>query len=79
CAEPPVGARYPLTVSNGEVRFKYVPRFDTTLRGKVDRNGAFKASARLRNGIAQMTGRIQGNNLVANIVTPSCNYRYSAK
>src|SRR5580704_1993842 len=33
CTEPPVGALYPLTISRGQVRFKYVPRFDTTLVG----------------------------------------------
>ena len=31
CTEPPLGAVYPLTVSRGEVRFAYVPRFATTL------------------------------------------------
>jgi hypothetical protein len=77
CTEPPPGARYPLTISRGEVRFKYVPRFDTTLRGAVDKNGVFKASARLKKGFAQMAGRIRGNDLTANITTPSCNYTFS--
>src|SRR5713101_4908409 len=58
CTQPPVGALYPLTISRGEVRFAYVPRFDTTLRGKVGEDGNFKASARLRRGFVQMTGRI---------------------
>lgn len=79
CTKPPLGARYPLTISGGEVRFKYVPRFDTTLTGKVDENGAFKASARLHKGFAQMTGRIAGNNITADITSPSCNYTYSTK
>jgi hypothetical protein len=79
CTEPPVGALYPLTISRGEVRFAYVPRFDTTLRGKVDENGIFKASARLRRGFVQMMGRIQGNNLTAHIVSPSCNYTFQTK
>jgi hypothetical protein len=79
CTQPPLGALYPLTISRGEVRFAYVPRFDTTLRGKVDENGIFKASARLRRGFVQMTGRIQGNNLTADIVSPSCNYTFQTK
>src|SRR6267142_4313050 len=74
CTRPPLGALYPLTISRGEVRFVYVPRFDTRLSGKVDENGIFKASARARKGFVQMTGRIQGKNITANIVSPSCNY-----
>ena len=76
CTTPPLGALYPLTVSGGEVRFAYRPRFDTTLRGRVGEDGIFKASARLRRGFVQMTGRIQGNNLIAHIVSPSCNYTF---
>ena len=79
CTQPPPGALYPLTVSRGEVRFAYVPRFDTTLSGKVDENGIFKASARVRKGFVQMTGRIQGSNLTAHIVLPSCNYTFQTK
>jgi hypothetical protein len=79
CTQPPLGALYPLTISNGEVRFAYLPRFDTTLRGRVGENGIFKASARLRKGFVQMTGRIQGNNLTASIVSPSCNYKFQTK
>jgi hypothetical protein len=79
CTQPPLGAVYPLTISRGEVRFAYLPRFDTTLSGKVGENGVFKASARLRNGFVQMTGRIQGNNLTAHIVSPSCNYTFRTK
>jgi hypothetical protein len=79
CTQPPLGALYPLTISRGEVRFAYVPRFDTTLSGKVGENGIFKASARLRRGFVQMTGRIQGNNLTAYIVSPSCNYTFQTK
>ena len=33
CTEPPWGALYPLSVSGGQVRFSYVPRFATTLVG----------------------------------------------
>jgi hypothetical protein len=79
CTQPPLGALYPLTISRGEVRFAYVPRFDTTLSGKVDEDGMFKASARLRKGSVQMTGRIQGNNLTASIVSPSCKYSFQTK
>ena len=79
CTRPPLGALYPLTISGGEVRFVYAPRFDTTLRGKVSENGVFKAAARLRRGLVQMTGRIQGNNLTAYIVSPSCNYTFQTK
>ena len=79
CTEPPLGALYPLGISKGEVRFAYVPRFDTTLRGWVGENGILKASARVRKGFVQMTGRIQGNNITAPIVSPSCNYTFQTK
>lgn len=79
CTQPPPGALYPLTISRGEVRFKYVPRFNTTLSGRVGEDGNFKASARLRKGVVQMTGRIQGNNVTAHIVSPSCNYTFQTK
>ena len=79
CTQPPFGALYPLTVSRGEVRLVYLPRFGTTLRGKVGENGNFKASARLRRGVVEMTGHIQGNNLTAYIVSPSCNYTFQTK
>ena len=79
CAEPPLGALYPLRISRGDVRFLYTPRFNTTLSGKVGENGVFKASARLRRGVAQMTGRIQGKSVTAQIVTPSCNYTFQTK
>jgi hypothetical protein len=57
----------------------YLPRFGTTLRGKVDDDGSLKASARLRKGFVQMTGHVQGNNLTAYIVSPSCNYTFQTK
>ena len=79
CTKPPFGALYPLTISRGEVRFAYRPRFDTTLSGWVDENGIFKASARVRKGVVRMTGRIQGRNLTAFIVSPSCNYTFRTK
>jgi hypothetical protein len=79
CTQPPLGALYPLRISKGEVQFAYVPRFDTTLRGWVDENGFFKASARARHGSVQMTGRIQGRTITAYIESPSCNYTYQTK
>ena len=79
CTKPPFGALYPLTISGGEVRFAYRPRFDTTLSGRVDQNGIIKASARVRKGFVRMTGRIQGRNLTAFIVSPSCNYTFHTK
>jgi hypothetical protein len=79
CTEPPVGALYPLTISRGQVRFKYVMRFDTTLTGTVDQNGNIKASRQLRRGAVSMTGHIDGNNLSAAIVSPSCKYSFQTK
>jgi len=79
CTRPPLGALYPLTISSGEVRFAYLPRFGTTLSGRVGENGNIKASARLPKGFVQMTGRIQGNNVTASIVSPSCNYTFKTK
>jgi hypothetical protein len=79
CTQPPLGALYPLTISRGEVRFVYVPRFDTKLSGKVGEDGIFKASARVRRGFVEMTGRIQGNNITAYIVSPSCKYTFQTK
>ncbi len=80
CTRPPLGAEYPLTVAGGQVRFKYVPRFDTTLSGRVDDSGAFKASRQVRSGVVTMTGRIQvGGKVVATIVSPSCAYTFETK
>lgn len=79
CTEPPLGARYPLTISGGQMRFKYVPRFDTTLIGRVDEKGNFKASRRLKRGLISMTGHIDGSNLTASIQSPSCQYAFRTK
>ena len=79
CTPPPPGALYPLIISKGEVRFVYVPRFDTKLSGRVGEDGMFKASARVRKGLVQMTGRIYGRNITASIVSPSCNYTFQTK
>jgi hypothetical protein len=79
CTEPPFGALYPLTISRGEVRFVYLPKFGTTLRGWIDEHGVFKASARSRKGYVQMTGRIQANRVTASIKSPSCDYTFQSK
>ncbi len=80
CTEPPIGAVYPLTISEGVVRFKYVPRFDTTLTGPVDAKGNFQASGRTKHGFVAMTGHvIDGNTLTAWIVSPSCQYSFQTK
>jgi hypothetical protein len=79
CTPPPLGSLYPLTISAGEVRFAYVPRFDTTLNGRIARNGSFKATARVKRGVIQMTGRTDGNRLTALIVSPSCHYNFQAR
>jgi hypothetical protein len=76
CTEPPEGALYPLTITGGAVQFPFLPRFATTLRGRIDKSGAFTASARLRSGVVRMTGQVQGERLTADIVSPSCNYRF---
>jgi hypothetical protein len=79
CTQPPPGALYPLIVSGGNVRFAYLPRFNTTLSGRVGDDGNFTASARLRKGFAQMTGQIRGNHVTASIVSPSCNYTFQTR
>jgi hypothetical protein len=79
CTRPPLGARYPLIISGNEVQFKYVPRFDTVLRGKVDQNGTFTASRDLRAGSISMTGHVQGNKVTARISSPSCIYTFRTR
>jgi hypothetical protein len=79
CTTPPLGALYPLTISGGVVRFKYVPRFDTTLIGTVDGRGNFKASRQLRRGLVSMTGHIEGASVTASIISPSCRYTFQTK
>ena len=79
CTRPPLGALYPMTISGGEVRFAYAPRFNTLLIGRIEKDGKFTASFRLRRGVIRMTGRIEGNNVTAYIVSPSCNYRFQSK
>jgi hypothetical protein len=79
CTNPPLGALYPLTISGGQVRFKYDPRFDTVLRGQVNEDGTFKATRLLRRGQITMTGHIQGNNISAYIKSPTCKYTFQTK
>jgi hypothetical protein len=74
CTKPPLGSLYPLTVSQGQVRFAYVPRFATTLVGRVGSDGSFTAIALVKKGMVQMTGRIAGIRVTATIASPSCNY-----
>ncbi len=76
CTPPPLGAVYPLTISGGQVQFKYDPRFDTILRGTVDEHGNFRATHVLRNGMITMTGHIHQNKVTARIKSPSCNYAF---
>jgi len=79
CTPPPLGSLFPLTISAGQVRFAYVPRFDTSLIGRVGANGSFKATARAKRGFIQMTGRTDGNRLTATIFSPSCQYNFQAR
>ena len=79
CTRPPLGSAYPLSISGGTVRFKYVPRFDTTLVGRIDPSGSFKASARVKSGVVTMTGRVQAGSVSAKIQSPSCLYSFRSK
>ena len=79
CTRPPFGALYPLSISRGEVRFSYVPRFATTLSGRIAADGVFRASARAKKGVVQMTGRIQGSSVTAEITSPSCTYDFQTR
>lgn len=76
CTQPPLGANYPLIVSNGDVRFVYAPRFATTLNGQVQEDGTFDASSPVSRGSVRMTGQIAGNHVTAVIVSPSCRYSF---
>ena len=76
CTRPPLGAVYPLSVSHGEVWFSYVPRFATTLIGRVGPDGSFRASVRVRKGLVRMTGKIQGIRVTASLHSPSCHYTF---
>lgn len=79
CTQPPLGSTYPLTISRGEVKFKYTPRFDTALVGTIRDSGAFEASARTRGGLIRMTGRVDRYGVTASIASPSCNYSFQAR
>src|SRR5947207_13321994 len=58
CTEPPFGALYPLTIAGGEVRFPYLPRFATTLRVTIRKDGLFHAPALARKGDVHMSGHL---------------------
>ena len=78
CTTPPTGSAYPLTIAGGVVHFKYVPRFDTVLVGKIDDKGDFKASGRTKSGMINMLGHVApGGALTANIQSPSCLYSFA--
>jgi hypothetical protein len=79
CTQPPAGSLFPLTVSDGQVEFKYVPRFDTILRGRIDGNGNFRAAQRVREGFVSMTGHIEDNKVIADISSPSCRYSFRSQ
>jgi hypothetical protein len=79
CTTPPLGSAYPLSISGGVVRFKYLPRFDTILTGPVDRNGGFKASAQTKSGMINMVGKVQGGSVTAKIQSPSCLYSFQSR
>jgi hypothetical protein len=76
CTEPPPGALFPLVVSGGQVQFKYVPRFDTILSGRIDENGNFSASRRVPKGRVSMAGHIEDTDVTAYITSPSCKYTF---
>jgi hypothetical protein len=76
CTPSPPGAVYPLTVSGGQVTFAYDPRFDTVLTGSVAPDGTFRASASTSLGAIEMAGQIKGNQVNAQIVSPSCLYNF---
>lgn len=76
CTQPPPGAVFPMTISGGQVEFKYDPRFDTVLRGRVADNGSFHASQRLTKGRISMTGQIEGKIVTARLKSPSCRYTF---
>ena len=77
CTPAPPGAIYPLTVSGGQVSFAYDPRFATVLTGSVAPDGTFRASAPTSLGPIEMTGQIKGNQVNAQIVSPSCLYNFA--
>lgn len=79
CTQSPPGALYPLSIEGGHVQFKYDPRFDTILRGPVNRDGVFKATTPIRRGRIRMTGHISGNHITAFITSPSCKYTFETK
>ena len=79
CTTPPLAAVYPLTIAGGVVSFAYVPRFATTLTGRIDAKGAFKAAARVRGGAIRMSGQVRGDAVTATITSPSCDYTFRSR
>jgi len=79
CEPPPPGAQYPLRVSAGTVSFDYLPHFSTTLIGTVDAMGNFVATTKIKHGTVQMKGRIQGQNVTAQLSSPSCSYTFKTQ
>lgn len=79
CEPPPPGAQYPLTVSAGTVKFEYLPHFSTTLIGTIDAAGNFQASTKIKHGTVRMKGNIQGQNVTAQLVSPSCSYTFKTQ
>ena len=76
CTKPPPGALYVLRIAKGTVQFQYVPRFDTTLTGRVREDGSFEASRPLKRGVVEMTGRIRDGRVKADLRSPSCAYTF---
>lgn len=79
CEPPPPGAQFPLRVSAGTVKFDYLPHFSTTLIGTVDAAGNFQATAQIKHGTVHMKGRIQGQNVTAQLASPSCRYTFKTQ
>lgn len=79
CDRPTPGFMRLLTIINGEVKIIYNPRFGTMLNGKIDGAGVFLATGNLPSGFVQMSGRVTGADLAANVETPNCRYTFQAK
>jgi hypothetical protein len=76
CEPPPPGAQYLLKISAGTVTFDYRPHFSTTLIGPIDAGGNFLATTEIKHGAVQMKGRVLGQNVTAELLSPSCSYTF---
>jgi hypothetical protein len=76
CEPPPPGAQYPLKISAGTVTFDYLPHFSTTLIGTIDAAGNFLATTKIKHGAVQMKGRVIGEKVTAELMSPSCSYTF---